>query len=268
MYKKQYMRKGRRAPLKKAGKQVAKAKAYTRPAKMANVVALAKQVNSIKKQIHRDTEVKQYTPADIFADIVGQVNINSTGAVAYDLEPCNIGAGVDVDTRVGNQVKMLGMHFRGQITNQSQTSLRQRIYIDIWKTTDYGVTATSLANLVYKPDSLSGQIDGNSTLDHDYVKNGQYKLICRKVYTLAEDAFSGANVQFKDFKFFVKTNQILNYAGSATDVPQNFRYICVIRAQHGNKNSTTPSTLSTIPVQIANSGSLVRMQHTDYYIDK
>lgn len=268
MYKKRYMRKGRRAPLKRAGKQVSKAKAYVRPAKMANVVALAKQVNSIKKQMYKDTEVKQYTPADIYADIVGQVNINNSGFIATDLEPCNIGAGVDVDTRVGNQIKMLGMHFRGQITNQSQTSLRQRIYIDIWKTTDFGVTATSMAGLVYKTDSLSGVIDGNSTLDHDYVKNGQYKLIKRKVYTLAEDAFSGSNVQFKDFKFFVKTNQILNYASSASDVPQNYRYICVIRAQHGNKNSTTPSTLTTIPVLVANSGSVIRMQHTDYYIDK
>lgn len=267
MYKKRgYRRRGN--PLRKAARVAGKARARTRPAKMANVEALAKSVSRIKKQMYKDTEVKQYTPSDIVADIVGQVNINTDGYVAVDLQPCNIGAGVDIDTRVGNQVKMLGMHFRGQLTNQSNSTLRQRFYIDIWKTTDYGVTANAMVGLVYKQDSLSGLIDGNSTLDHDYVKTGQYKLVKRKVYTLAEDAFSGANVQFKDFKFFVKTNQILTYSGSGIDVPQNYRYIAVFRTQHGNKNSTTASTLTTVPVLTPNSGVLIRMQHTDYYIDK
>lgn len=261
-----------RSPLKKALRVASKAKAKTRVAKVAHVETLAKSINRMKLQLRKETEMKQYTPVDLFANTVGQVDVNNSGARAFDLEVCKNDAGLANDQRIGLQTHLKGIFFRFQVTTQAQSEIANSLIFEVWKTSDFGGSLTAVIGQIYDNDSISGVVDANSTYNKEFIKskvnpNGLFQMVGRRVCKIYSDNRSGELV-YRDFKMFIKQNQLLSYAGNSNQAPLNIRYILVIRAQNGNRNTATPSTLSTIPIQVTNSGALVRFQHTDYYVDK
>lgn len=263
-------RRGRKPPtnLAKMGKANAKAKQYVKPANVASVVSLSKQIQSMKKKIRRETEMKKYFPTDITGLVVAQVDVNNSGTQGSFLDVCNIPAGVNDGERVGITARLKGMHYRMQLFAAAAVTFPTKIVIDIFKTMDFSGSLANIRDVIYEVDSISGVVDAQSTMNKEFVGKGkQFQLISRRNVYFKADDFSGAHQQLKDIKFFIKQNQELSYAGTSTSVPQNVRYIMFLRATTGNRNGTTASTLPTIPVLAVNTGFTVRWRRTDYYTD-
>lgn len=259
-----YKRRGRKAPLKGASGIASKAKVRTRPAKMANVEALAKSISRLKKNLRKNVELKKYSPASLDAFNVGQVNINATGAVCRQLDIVNVPSGVNEAERVGTEVKLIGLQMRFQIQQQSTAVFYNKLIVEVYRTPDFQISLANVPATLYEIDSISGVVDANSTRAKEYMKT--YTRIAKKVVYLKQDQITSETV-VKDFRMFIKQNQVLSYAGGSTGLPINYRYLVVYRCQNGNSNTSTASTLSTIPMVQANTGILVRTTHTDWYID-
>lgn len=261
-------RKGRKTNLRKIVRGAGKARQYNRPAKMANVVQVAKQVQRLRKQIRRDTEMKKYFPVDLSAETVAQVDINNTGTRGQFLDVVNIPAGVNDGERVGISARLKGMHFRMQFLAQAGVTMPTMLYVDIFKTLDFGGSIASIRDTIYEVDSISGVVDAQSTLNKEFVGKGKkYELVKRRKVYLRPDDYSGSQQQLKDIKFFIKQNQAVEWAGPSTATPINVQYILFLRASVGNRSSTV-STLTTVPVLSPSTGYVVRWRRTDYYIDK
>lgn len=270
-YKRYYKRRGGGNPLKKVIRSGAKAGQMNKKVKVASVVSLARQVKRLSNKMKRDTEVKEYTPTDIYAGSVAQVDGNVSGMRVFQLNALNIGGGSAADQRIGVKVKHIGMSLRFQLTQEVSAALKNRIIVDIWRTTDFAYSDVGLRDVLYDNDSISTVVDANSTRNHDVIKSkfnpdGIFSLIASKRVTLSQDPYSGSG-QFQDFKMFVKLSDEMQYAGSSIAVPINYRYFVCIRAQNGNRNTTTASTIANIPITAVNTGAIVRFQTTSYYTD-
>lgn len=257
-YKRNYRRGARKGKGKKSGKK-------------PTVKSLAVKVKTLATRMAHTQEVKEYTPVDIFANTVGQVDANLSGARVFQLNVMNIPAGVNDGERVGIQCKFIGMSIRMQLSQQAQAEIRNKYVIDIWRTNDFSYSDAGLRDVLYDIDSISGVVDANSTRNWEFIKsksnpNGLFTLLKTYTVNMKEDQVAG-QLGFRDIRLFIKQQQLLSYAGPSTGVPVNCRYFMVIRAQNGNRNTATLSTLSTIPILATNSGALVRFQHTDYFVD-
>lgn len=254
--------------LGKMGKAANRAKQYAKPANIASVVSLSKQVQSMKKKIRRETEMKKYFPTDITSLVVGQVDVNNTGTQGSFLDVCNIPAGVNDGERVGISARLKGMHFRMQLLAQTAVTFPVKLVIDVFKTIDFSGSIGNVRDTIYEVDSISGVVDAQSTMNKEFVGKGKvYQLVSRRNVYLKADEYSGSQQQLKDIKFFVKQNQELSFAGPSTATPQNVRYIMFLRATVGNRNASTASTLPTVPVLTAGTGFVIRWRRTDYYTD-
>lgn len=243
------------------------ASSRNKPAKMANVEALAKSISRMKKQLRKDTEMKEYSPVDLLSGIAGQINVNNSGALVIPINNMNIPAGVGRSERVGEEARLKGIHFRFQIFGQTSVTFPSNMIIDVFKTHDFSASSAALRDQIYEVDSMSGVVDYHSTINKEVVgKDKLYQLISRKLVYFKADDFSGSQQQWKDLKFFVKQNQLVTYAGPSTQTPYNVRYFVIIRGSCGNVSSTV-STLPTVAVLSPSSGYVVRMKYTDYYTD-
>lgn len=236
-----------------------------------NVKKLSKQVLRIKNDMKRQNEVKELTPVDIYANTVGQVDANNSGARVFNLSAMSMPSGVNDGERIGIKVKLIGMSFRFQLNQQAVASLANRIIIDFYRTPDFQSADANLRDQLYDTDSISGVVDANSTRNHPFIKSkfnptGIHELIGSKsVYVRRDDVTGQSHVM--DFKYFIKQNTILHYNGPSTQVPQNYRFFIVCRAQTGNRSGTTASTLPNLPTGATETGVLLRFQTTCYYVD-
>lgn len=261
---------GRKTGLSKALGADRKARAYNRPAKVASVANLAKQVKRMKTQIRREFEIKKWDTAAVQTGSIGQVNGNVTGAVGVDLNLCAMPSGLGNGERVGEKITLKGFQLRLQMVQQSAAAPANNFYVEIWRTTDFTATSTAITYL-YEVDSISGVIDYNSSINKDYAgkKNGYkslYQMVARKRIYIKEDTVSSIS-QFKNIKVFVKQNQELMYSGGVSQNPNNVRYFMVIRAANGNASSTTASTVTGIPIAAVNTGAGYYASTTAWYVD-
>jgi len=260
-------RKKPKAPLRR--KRVYKRK---QPAR-SSVAKLSRQVAKIKSSMSKAVEVKRnYATNGPLVLTCGQVNVDNTGARAIPLLIMNMGAGVTDTERVGVKVKLIGISLRCQLIQQSAGVAPGRYIMDIYRTNEFAANEASLLSLLYNVDSVSGVVDANSTRNNDIIVSktnpqGVYTPIYSKSIYVAPDTFSG-NTMYKDFKIFIKRQDILQYVNATTAYPNNVRYIITMRAQCGNSSTTTASTIPTIPVQVANTGCLLRYNATCYYTDE
>lgn len=265
MYKKGRGRRRRGGVLKKATRAGAKARAYSKNAKVASVVAVAKSVNRLRKQVRRQTELKTWYNADAIGSICGQVSGNNTGMIMYELDAFKMPTGLDdLNNRVGRSVIAKGYQLRFQFSQQSATTTPCKYIIEVWRTRDFGTSLIGMRDRVFEPDSISTVVDYYSS----YNKNQkEYKCIGRKTFTLQADNYSGIT-NIKDIKMFMKMNQELVYsAGSSNIVPDNMRLILTVRASVGNNASTTSSTLPNVVITAPLTGSIVRFVSKGWFVD-
>lgn len=239
--------------------------------KATTVKKLATKVNKLTNRIKRDVEVKEYIPSSIYSGSVGQVDVNNTGMTVFQLNAMSIGAAADINSRVGNRCKIIGMSLRMQFIQQTSASYANTYIVDVWRSTDFQYSDAALRDVLYETDSISAVVDANSTRNNEVIKSknnptGMFTLLKSTSVYVKEDPFSASGM-YKDKKLFIKLNDDLVYASAASAVPTNYRYFVCIRAQNGNRNSTTASTLSTIPVLPALTGGVVRFAMTNWFTD-
>lgn len=259
-------RKNNRRPRRRVG-----GKKRSNPKKVT-VAKLSRQVSRLSNSIKKDTEVKLYYPANVLSQTVGQVDVNATGAAAFDLVIMNLAEGVSYDDRVGLKAKLIGTSIRAQIQQQSACDFYNKYIVDLCATTDMTASATTIMNRVYNPDSISQVIDANSTRDYNQLKskgNPQCDIwvLASKSVVVGKDATTATQLGFKDFKMFVKQNVQLIWAGGAINPPGNYRMLMFVRAQSGNKSTSTASTLPQVPATAINTGGVIRFSFTNYYTD-
>lgn len=269
---KRRVRRGRvaiRAPLR-AGRRAAM---MNKKAKVASLDQVARQVKTLRTKLRRDAEVKEFTPVkDNLGDLLfGQVNGNNSGTDIESLILCDIAQGTSIEQRVGNKVKLIGIALRFFIQQQTTTSVGTNLIFDVWKTTDFGYSLSTIQDLLYDVDSISGVREGHSSRNQDWIKSkknpsGVFQLVASKRVYMGHDQFS-TQTRYKDFKMFIKQNEMLHYNGSAAQAPANVRYIIVARATTGNISNTTTSTLTGVPITSINTGFSCRWRHTAYYVD-
>lgn len=265
-----YVRSYRSKPLKKAGKVANNAKSAAKPAKMANIVALSKQVKRLKTSMRREYELKKWDSSTIHNNTVGQVNGNISGVQIFDINLCQMASGLNANERVGEKTILKGIYLRMQLQQQISAAAKNMFYVELWRTSDFTATST-IINYLYDIDSISSIIDYNSTYNKDYVgkKSGYkqpYQLVARKRVVVKEDTVSNVS-QFQNVKLFVKQNQELLYSGGANQSPTNVRYLCVIRAANGNSSSGTTSTLTGVPITAVSTGAQYWASFTAWYTD-
>lgn len=271
-----YKRRARRRPVAIRGAVRAgrRAGAMNRKVKMASLDQVARQVKTIRTKMRRDVEVKEYTPAkDNLGDLLfGQVDGNNSGTDIELLDLCTIGQGTNLQERVGNKVKLIGIALRFYVQQLTTAGVGTNLIFDIWKTNEMGYSLTTIQDLLYDVDGISGVRDGHSSRNQDWIKskknpNGLFQLVASKRVYMGHDNFS-TQTRHKDFKMFIKRSEMLHYNGSAAQAPANVRYIVVARATTGNRSSTTTSTSTGVPITSINTGFSCRWRHTSYYTDE
>lgn len=259
-----YKRRARKSNLKKVGRSNVRAKQYNRPAKVASVVAVAKSVSRLKKQMRREREMKEFENEAPLATVVGQVTGNNTGMYIADLDIMEIGEGASDKTRIGKKVMLKGIQTRLQFSSQSNTSTGINFLVEVFKTQDFGSSLTAIRDALYNVDSISGVVDYYSS--HKNEAKSWIKRVAVKRVFLPHDTSSGINM-VRDIKMFIKQNQELTYTLGTTQIPQNYRYIICIRASVGNSANSTASTLTNIVHTTALTGAVVRLVSKCWYTD-
>lgn len=224
---------------------------------------LLKDVNRLKKLVKRAKPEVKWIANPMSSDLIGQVDGNGGGASGFFITN-TCGAGVGVGDRQGLETKLIGINLRLQFSQQSAGTSPMRMIMDVFKFTSRPSTLGTLINNAYQTDSISGVIDYNSTLNPNYLQ--EYKRIhSRRVY-LRPDNFTG-QLMISDLKILLKQNQKLRYASSTSADAVNMGYAVVIRADTGNKNTTTASTLTTVANTAVSTGAQYRVIFKTYFTD-
>lgn len=227
---------------------------------------LVKDVAYLKKMVARaKPEVKQYL-ATATSDLVGQVDGNGGGTSGFMIRT-NIGGGVGAyGVRIGEEIKLIGIQLRMQFQQQSACAIPTRYVIDVFRLSDPAATIGDVISRAYNTDTITSLIDYNSTLNQLY--KSDYKLIFRRKLYLAQDNLANVNMN-KDLLTLIKQNINLKYNGTSTADAVNYQYALVVRADSGNRSTTTANTnLSTIINQTAvNTGAKYAYTWKLYYTD-
>lgn len=228
---------------------------------------LAKDVSKLQKVVKgmsKSVEVKRSQELGVSSNVVGQVNVNNTGALCITAT-LNTGDGVDMISRIGEKIKLIGYSIRGQIAQQTLASTPCRVLVEVWKTQDVVTSPISNhLNYLFNADTISGVIDINSTRVAAYLDT--YKRVFAKNYYIGSDTVSGV-AMLKDFKIFIKQKQMLHYIGTSAVEPSNIRYLITVRCSTGNCNTSTNSTLPNLANTGATTGLYFRCVSNMFFTD-
>jgi len=220
-YRKKYAKKY----VPKASKKLVK---NYRKTAVAKTSVIARDVAKLKKQLKQQRPEVKYIDAQLTPTgySFGQVNYNSTGAVALFLPTAILNSGQQ-GGRVGDEIRNIGIQMRLQIRQMSALTTPCRVIMDVFKTDDILASASDYLPFLYDTDTISGVIDYNSTRVPSTLK--VYHKIFSKNFYLAPDGFSG-NTMIKDFKTLIKRQDLLKYVGSSSVECNNTRYVVTFRA--------------------------------------
>lgn len=235
--------------------------------KTVSVKALNNKINALEKSIKKNTEMKWCELASPLNTITGQVAINNAGYGFFELTSSlfSFGAGVNANSgRIGDKINLKGLFLRIQLQQQSALAIGVSYKFVIFKTDDIDTTGANMGLLCYNADAMSGVVDYNSCRNNVYRK--VYQLIRQFNVYIPSDNIASTNL-FRDKKFFLKCNDILEYASASSNPPQNVRYFMFCFPSAGNNNGASASTLPNIPLIAVNTGTVVNISITGYYTD-
>lgn len=240
-----------------------------------NVGALAKDVASLAMMINAEKKVYSITAGNQLASqAVAQVTTNTTGSRIYDITPL-ISQGATADTRNGDSVKFVSAYFQFMVSQQTATSVGNKVSIELWHYNGGSpISETDALNALYQPTVFSSVIDYQSSRNIDRL--GDFRIIRKMVVSLPAEQTSGVNV-VKYVKMPIKFNKgkghHVRYVGATitnnplTDIVNGrSQLFLVYRAESGNRNLTTASTLN-IPIQAVATGLIVQASYSMYYYD-
>lgn len=225
---------------------------------------LAQDVKYLKKMVKRSRpEVKFYqvTPS---SNLVGQVDGNDSGASAFAISN-TIGGGVgSYSARVGEEMNLIGIQLRLQFQQQSANNLATKYKVEVFRLSDDSVTLAEIINRVYEADTISQVVDINSTRNQLYMSD--YKKIGSRTVYLPADNMSGTNM-IKDLKMFIKRQDRLRFNGTGTANSVNYQYVCIVRANSGNRSTTTASTNALVSQTAVSTGAKYTYYYKNYLTD-
>ena len=135
---------------------------------------LAADLEMVKNRLN----VERVQDADISTFAAGQVNQNSDGLNWFDVTP-DIPQGTDSDERVGNSLKLTGMTFPLQFTQQSSCLGARKLRVSLFRvlSADNGVTGTEVAEDYWDLNPLTGVRDFSAPRAYRSAKNDGVKCI-------------------------------------------------------------------------------------------
>ena len=217
-----------------------------------------KEIKEIKERLNVE---KKYKDADVSTDSVGQVNHNGDGYVVYDVTP-SITQGIDGDERVGNSLKMTGLTFPIQLSQQVSCFGARKVRVSLLRVTsaDNGVTGTEAVEDFWDTNPLTGVRDINAPRAYRNSKTDGIKCLrTARVHVPAPvtDAATAGTVDntetnSKTFRVSVKLQDIFRYNASSDTAPDGLRYYLVFQCDTGNKSASNSGL--DVPVTTNSSG--------------
>lgn len=253
------------------------AKAYIgvgkkRTLNVPNIAGMARQVASMAQMINAEKKILSIGAANQLAvgQNVGQVNVNVSGALAFDLTPL-MPTGSGVSDRTGNSIKLHSSYFQFQIQQQtSNTVAPVQVRIEMWANPAHTQDQSTILNDLYVANPFTGIIDYHSARNPDHFND--YTKIMSKVCYLPVDSLA-TQISTKQIAIPFKWNKgkghHVRYTGTGstnylTDI-QAGQVFLVYFASCGNSGAIISSL--NVPLQGASSGTTVKMSYRHYYYD-
>lgn len=244
---------------------------YYRVGAVKGLQNLAKDVEMIKSRLNVE---KKYKDADVATTSVGQVVGNSDGLVWYDVTP-DITQGIDSDERIGNSLKLTGLTFPIQFSQQVSCFGARKVRVSLLRVTsaDNGVDGNDATGDYWDKNPISLCRDYNAPKAYRNQKTDGIK--CVRTMTvfvpapITDNATAGTvdntEVNSKSVRMSVKLEDIFRYNDSSATKPDGIRYFLVFQCDSGNRSSSN-STLD-VPVTTNSSGLVMRLAQRSWWVD-
>lgn len=219
---------------------------------------------------------KKYKDADISTFAAGQANANADGYNWFDVTP-DISQGTDSDERVGNSLKITGLTFPLQFTQQSSCLGARKLRVSLFRvlSADNDVNGQEVVEDYWDTNPLTGLRDYSAPRAYRSGKSDGIKCIRSMVVhvpaTSTDNASTGlvdnTEINPKTLRMSVKLQDILRYSASGDTKPDGLRYFLVIQCATGNRNTGSATTSLDIPIQSANTGLNCRLAQRSWWVD-
>ena len=233
------------------------------------VPQMVKDVMWLKKMIN--VEKKQFNNTTTQSLGISQLNANSSGHQIFDITPTPV-VGTSSTTRNGDSIKVVSAYHKFVFYQQANTVNTTRYIIEYFLVKGKANASPSgLISDLFKPNRMLQQGAVTGTVydyNSDRVQEGfkNYVLLKRRRFNLAADNYSGlTNTKEVIIKLQFKNYHIRFQQG--TNTPDNGQILCVVRADLGNWNNATASTLSNAIIPGTLTGAGFQFDHTWYFVD-
>jgi len=235
-----------------------------------NFAQVAKDLAMVKSRLNVE---KKSVDTDVFTGDIGQCNINAEGAGYFDITP-SITQGTAENQRIGNSLKMTGLHLPIDVIGQQYCLSGRRLRFTVLKvrTADNQVDGFEALAKVWDVNPLTGLRDFNAPRAYRNAKNDGISIVYSKVRYMSPPSVDAGSAG-ADLAERPRTNHVINlklqdtlrYNFNADTFPGGFKYFLIIQADAGNRGSTG-STLD-VPVTTLESGVQIRMYSRWWYVD-
>ncbi len=224
-----------------------------------DVNILKEIINSEKKRV----EVK-------YNGSIGQVDSNGNGYYAIDITPL-AQVGTSYDGRTGASIKVHSGIIQLQILAQANQDSPMRGRVLIFKVDQDNTIASADFCVKEYLDWNPFVGSGTEMVDYFSLRNPdnftKYQQIIDKKWTLKADNHSNERM-ITDITIPLRFNSHhVKYEKNSNTIINSGRIIMVILCDSGNRNTTTASTLSGVPVTAANTGAFFHMFTRFNYYD-
>ena len=236
-----------------------------------NVGQMARDVASLATMINAEKKVLSIGAANALAvgQLVGQVNINVSGALAFDLTPM-MPQGSGVSERTGNSIKLHSSYFQFEARASSINNAATILRIEMWSNPGIVQDQADLLSRLYVANPFTGIIDYNSARNPDHFND--YRCIMKRTCYLPADQISGTTTtkQFAvPFSWNRKKGHHIRYTGTGstnylTDVKAGQVFLVYFAS---NSNSGATNSSLAVPITAANTAPSIKMSYRHYYYD-
>lgn len=233
---------------------------------------LAADLEMIKSRLNVE---KKYKDADIVTSSVGQANANADGRRVWDVTP-NIAQGTDGDERIGNSLKLTGMTFPLQFSQQVSCFGDRKIRCTLLKvlSADNGVSGSEAVEDFWDANPLTGLRDFHAPRAYRNKSTDGIKVLRSVVIHIpapkTDNATAGTvdntEVNPKNYRLSLKLQDILRYSDSSATTPDGVRYYLVMQGDAGNYAGSNTTSLD-IPVTTNSSGLVARIAQRNWWVD-
>lgn len=241
-----------------------------------NVGQIAKDVAKLALTMNAEKKIWAITAANTLAVgvSVAQVNGNNSGTRVFDITPL-LTQGVTAETRNGDSVKFTSGYFQFMVSQQAGGAISNKVSIELWHYNGGSpISEADFLAATYQPTVFSTVIDYQSSRNIDRLSD--MRLARRMTVRLEADQTNNArNIKYVNMpiKFNKGKGHHVRYVGASiannplTDIVNGRSQLFLIyRAESGNRNTTTVSTLNVPQVAVA-TGIDVQASYSMYFYD-